>query len=123
MPVIRKAPSAKPYVIVPIILDYLGMTPQEKALYLHYLIQSQQTETMPATEEFTGLSTRTISACRKALAEKYYLIEVGDQTITLLDVHIVSVELSRIIDEEDGDLELIKGRLLSRLKEVHEETE
>lgn len=122
MPVIRKAPSFRPYATISVVIDYLGLTPAEKALYLHYLIQSQMTDTLSMTEEFTGLSTKKIRDCRFALANKYHLIEVDDQAITLLDIHPVSVDLLQLLGD-DTDLPTIQKTLIERLSQLQHEEE
>lgn len=120
MTTIRKAPTFRPYAVISVIIDYLGMTPEEKTLYMHYVIQSQMTDTLSLTEEFTGLSTKKIRDCRFALENKYHLIEVDDQAITLLDVHPASIELTYLLGE-DSDLPTIQSSLIERLSQLHEE--
>lgn len=117
MPVIRKAPSFKPYAVISVIVDYLGLTPKERTLYLHYLIQAQITDTTPLTEELTGLSTQEIKRCRAALMSKYHLIDVSDLTITLLDVHSATIDLRRLLQQE-SDLSAIQEALRARLRQL-----
>jgi len=120
MAVIRKAHSFRPFAIVSVVIDYLGLSPAEKTLYLHYMIQAQMAETLELTEEFTGLSTKKIRDCRFALMNKYHLIEVDGQNITLLDIHPATIDLRRLLNE-DNDLPTIQATLIERLRQLRDE--
>lgn len=116
---IQKASTVKPYIMVPIVLDYLGLTPHEKTLYLHYSIQSNlDNEHMPPTEELTGMSTALIQACRKSLAEKH-LLDLDSDCITVLDIYPTTIELLHLLKQTDS-LEYIEDALLMHIQMEYE---